>query len=286
MGAHDVVKEALGRLGHGPFRQASPCSRACPRVSALVARTRFRSSRCPATPSVVLRLVPGLRPARAARRCSGLPAGAPRRPCGAVTTPRSARPQGKRSLPARTLLYRRRLHVAPVPRAGLPPARRPGRGQRPDRGARGRRPNSPRARRWRSSRCSERDQEEPGERFHPPRRDRRGPHGRRLGQGRLGPYGDAPPAGCCCPPRPWPCCASGDVPKGDAIGDRPDRRDHGRQAHPRPDPALPPDRAARRQGRPGRGRRRASRSPPGQDRRPHRRRDGGADLRSPSPRSP
>ena len=55
------------------------------------------------------------------------------------------------------------------------------------------------------------------------------------------------------------------------------RRDHGRQAHPRPRPAVPPGRAVRRHRRPRgrrRGRRRHRRRP---QRRPHRRRDGGAD---------
>ena len=81
---------------------------------------------------------------------------------------------------------------------------------------------------------------------HPRRRARRGAHGRRVRQGRHRPRGPGHRPGRWCPPT-WSALLRGaGVPKGDALGGGPHRRHPGRQAHPRPGAAVPPDRDPRR----------------------------------------
>ena len=101
------------------------------------------------------------------------------------------------------------------------------------------------------------------------------------GQGRDRADGDRERAGAGVGRGGARCCAGdGGLPKGDALGGRADRRDHGGQAHPRPGAAVPPDRGQPGRGRPaGRRRRRRRSRATGRHRRPHRRRDGGADRR-------
>ena len=112
------------------------------------------------------------------------------------------------------------------------------------------------------------------------RRPRCRAHGRRLRQGRHGARRRRPPAASSSRPRWSRCCAATGVPKGDALAVARIAGIQARQAHARPGPAVPPDRDPRR-------RRSTSRSPTtrveitrdGAHGRPHRRRDGGADLR-------
>jgi hypothetical protein len=62
--------------------------------------------------------------------------------------------------------------------------------------------------------------------------------------------GAARPVGCCSAAACGRGPALGQCPQGGRPGRGPDRRDPGRQAHPRTYPAGPPDRGARRRGRP------------------------------------
>ena len=141
--------------------------------------------------------------------------------------------------------------------------------ERRDRGAAG----GERSTSW----CSERRQHVTVPAAHPRRRARRRAHGRRVRQGRhvrTATRHRAGPGLC----RRWSAAARRRCAQGRRARGRPDRRHPGRQADAGPGAAVPPDRAARR-------RRSTSRSPTTPstitrhraDRRPHRRRDGGAD---------
>ena len=278
-------------LGHRRASTRWRCSRACRRASALAIAAGRRAGvpifTLPGNPVSALGLLRGVRPPGAAdddgrdaalhrplvraTAARGLDVAAPASGSSPAVARRAARSGGCTRDAGR--------------RAGLAPGRRPGRGQRAWWWSPRRSPEVGRATRSRClllergramSRLSEQRLGTAPRLTHLDDAGAR-PDGRRLRQGGHRPRGHRRAAGCCCSAAVVAALRGGDGAQGRRAGRRPDRRHPGRQAHAGPGAARAPGRRARRRGRPRGGRRRGGDRGDGAHRRPHRRRDGGAD---------
>ena len=132
MGAYDVVKEELSKLGTVDFPQVA-MQPGKPQGFGVSARTRCRSSRCPATRSAYVSFEVFVRPAM--RKLMGQMPYRPDR-CAGCRWTGSARPGAAAVRPRRAQSGDGAGWPVPVGGARLPPAGRAGRGERTDRGAR------------------------------------------------------------------------------------------------------------------------------------------------------